>query len=55
MRAVLFTQGLLFIDRMTPAMLDSVRGPVVALEQAYVAANPGKKIKRIDAPKTKGF
>jgi len=49
-------QGVLFHDRMKPKQLESVREDLVALEDAYLAANPGAKIQRLAPLKVnKGF
>ncbi|GFR39637.1 hypothetical protein Agub_g103, partial [Astrephomene gubernaculifera] len=49
-------QGVLFHDRMKPAVLESVRPALVALEEAYLAAHPGAKVVRVPPPKVnKGF
>ncbi|KAG2444918.1 hypothetical protein HXX76_001654 [Chlamydomonas incerta] len=49
-------QGVLFHDRMKPSVLELVRPELVALEEAYLAANPGAKVQRLAPPKVaKGF
>lgn len=49
-------QGVLFHDRMKPAVLETVRSELVALEEGFLAANPGAKINRVPPPKgAKGF
>ncbi|GAB4813678.1 hypothetical protein N2152v2_000724 [Parachlorella kessleri] len=40
-------QGTLFHDRMDPKVLDSVRGELVALEEAYLQQHPGAAIRRL--------
>lgn len=46
----------MFPDRMKPAVLDTVRPALVAMEDAYVAAFPSVKVQRLAAPKVnKGF
>ncbi len=55
-RALPFPQGVLFHDRMKPAVLETVRPELVALEEGFLAANPGAKINRVPPPKAaKGF
>lgn len=55
-RALPFPQGVLFHDRMKPAVLETVRSELVALEEGFLAANPGAKINRVPPPKgAKGF
>ena len=44
-------QGVLFHDRMKADALESVRPALVAMEQAYLAANPGAAIQRVPPPK----
>ena len=48
-------QGILFHDRMKSPALESIREPLVALEEEFVATNPGVPVKRIPPPKKKGF
>lgn len=49
-------QGILFHDRMKPAILETVRAPLVEMEETFVAAQPGVKVQRVPAVKiNKGF
>ena len=49
-------QGVLFCDRMKGAALDAVRESLQALEEKFIAENPGSKIQRVPAAKArKGF
>ncbi|GLC59551.1 hypothetical protein PLESTB_001499500 [Pleodorina starrii] len=49
-------QGVLFHDRMKPAVLETVRPALVAMEEEFLAANPGAKVVRVPPPKVnKGF
>lgn len=49
-------QGVLFPDRMKPAVLDTVRPELLAMEEAFIAAQPSVKVQRLAAPKVnKGF
>eukprot|EP00200_Dunaliella_tertiolecta_P004990 CAMPEP_0202354706 /NCGR_PEP_ID=MMETSP1126-20121109/9911_1 /ASSEMBLY_ACC=CAM_ASM_000457 /TAXON_ID=3047 /ORGANISM="Dunaliella tertiolecta, Strain CCMP1320" /LENGTH=235 /DNA_ID=CAMNT_0048947211 /DNA_START=132 /DNA_END=839 /DNA_ORIENTATION=+ len=49
-------QGVLFHDRMRPNVIESNRKQLVALEEAFISANPGVPVKRIPPPKAaKGF
>ncbi|PNH07846.1 Peptide deformylase 1B, chloroplastic [Tetrabaena socialis] len=49
-------QGVLFHDRMKPAVLETVRPALVALEEEFMAAQPAARIVRVPAPKVnKGF
>jgi hypothetical protein len=44
-------QGVLFHDRMKPDALESVRASLVAMEEAYLAAQPGATVQRVAPPK----
>lgn len=46
-------QGTLYCDRMKPAVLDTVRADLVALEEEFIAQNPGVKVQRLMVPKVK--
>lgn len=48
-------QGILFHDRMKAPALESVRQPLLDLEEDFISKNPGIAVKRISAPKKKGF
>ncbi|KXZ55254.1 hypothetical protein GPECTOR_3g393 [Gonium pectorale] len=49
-------QGILFHDRMKPAVVETVRPSLVALEEEFLAAHPEAKIVRVPPPKVnKGF
>jgi peptide deformylase len=48
-------QGILYHDRMKAPALDVIREPLLALEEEFISANPGVAVKRIPAPKKKGF
>lgn len=45
--AVLLLQGKLFHDRMTPAVLQTIRSELVALEEDYIRRHPGTEIQRL--------
>jgi peptide deformylase len=40
-------QGTLFHDRMEPEVLESIKGDLVALEEAYLAQHPGADVRRV--------
>ena len=40
-------QGTLFIDRMEKEVLGEIRGDLVAMEEAYLAQQPGAQIRRV--------
>lgn len=49
-------QGVLFFERMKPAMLETVRPQLVELEEAFVQQRPTVKVQRLAPPKiSKGF
>ncbi|KAG1677046.1 hypothetical protein FOA52_001216 [Chlamydomonas sp. UWO 241] len=48
-------QGILFHDRMGKDVVTGVRERLVAMEEEFVAANPGVKVQRLPAPKKPGF
>ncbi len=49
-------QGILFPDRMSKDVLESARAQLVAMEEQYLASNPGAKVQRLAQPKeAKGF
>ncbi|KAG2496147.1 hypothetical protein HYH03_005749 [Edaphochlamys debaryana] len=50
-------QGVLFHDRMKSTVLETVRPSLVALEEEFLAANPGQAaaVVRLKPPKAKGF
>jgi hypothetical protein len=55
---LLLLQGVLYHDRMKSSELEKVRPELVALEQAFAAANPDVPIQRVPPPaaaKAKGF
>jgi hypothetical protein len=55
---LLLLQGVLYHDRMKSAELEKIRLELVALEEAFAAANPGVAIQRVPPPaaaKAKGF
>jgi peptide deformylase len=55
---LLLLQGVLYHDRMKAAELEKVRPELVALEEAFIAANPDVPIQRVPPPaaaKAKGF
>lgn len=54
-------QGVLYFERMKSGVLETLRPSLVAMEEAYLAANPGAAIQRLPPPnskvaaKSKGF
>lgn len=49
-------QGILFCDRMKGIALEEARESLTAMEESFMAANPGAKVQRIPVPKVqKGF
>lgn len=43
-------QGVLYCDRMKPSELERVRPQLVAMEEAFVAANPDVPVQRLPPP-----
>jgi len=48
-------QGVLYHDRMKPAALSKIRERLVALEEEFIAANPGVEVQRVAPESSKGL